>query len=497
MTKKIMFQGTASNVGKSIIAAGFCRLFTRKGYKVVPFKSQNMSLNSFVDKDGKEMGRAQVFQAEACNIEPFADMNPILLKPGANHKSQIIVRGKVVKELNGSDYYKYKLELIPMLKNVFESIQKDKNIVVLEGAGSCAELNLMDRDISNMIMADIANTPVILVADIDRGGVFASVVGTLNLLPKKHRDRVCGVIINKFRGNKKTFEDAVCMLENIIKIPVLGVIPWFDLKIEEEDGVTKKFDKKIANKNKKHINIEVIKTPHLSNTTDFAIFDFIKDVNVTFIKKGESLTNPDIIILGGSKNTIDDMDYLRKSGLEKQIKDAHKKGTIIIGICGGYQMLGEKIIDKNGSDGLIGEVSGLGFLDFYTEFKQNKKTNQISTKVKTQRGYLKGLSNMYIEGYEIHMGKTLVNKNSNNEKFTSVGTINLQGDVFGTYVHGIFDNTDFCTQFINNIREKKGMAKIKNENKTYKQLKDNEYNKLADIIEQNIDMDKIYQSMGL
>ncbi len=503
MGKKIMLQGTASNVGKSIITTGLCRIFKQDGYKVIPFKSQNMALNSFITKEGLEMGRAQVTQAEACGIDPIADMNPILLKPNGNNKSQVIVRGKVVGDMGSKEYYDYKLELEDVLEDIFKNFEDEYEVVVMEGAGSCAEINLMDRDISNMGMAKIADAPVILIGDIDRGGVFASIVGTMMLLPKEHRDRVKGVIINKFRGRKELLKSGIEKLEEIIKVPVLGVLPHTDIKIEEEDSVTTRFKKKV---NKSDIHIEVVRTPHMSNFTDFNIFETQEDVSLRYVDYGESFGEPDIVIIPGTKSTISDLMFLRDSGLENQIKQLHKKGKLIVGICGGYQMLGKVLKDPYHVENELEEVEGIGLLDVETTFELEKTTTQVEAILgENLFGYMEDLNQSKVSGYEIHMGITTRNQNSNVfatvtqklKETTSyeVGSINKECNVFGTYLHGIFDDIDFTRQVLNNIRKQKGLAPIESSVKSFNEFKDKEYDKLADFLRENLDMKKIYEIM--
>lgn len=501
MKGKVMFQGTASNVGKSIISAGICRIFAQDGYKVAPFKPQNMALNSYITDEGLEMGRAQVFQAEAAGISPKADMNPILLKPCGNHISQVIVRGKLVGKMHSLEYNEYKLKLIDVLKETFLDLENEYDVIVMEGAGSCAEINLKERDISNMGMAEIADSPVILVSDIDRGGVFASIVGTLSLLDEKERKRVKGVIINKFRGKKEYFSDGVKMLEDIIKIPVLGVVPYSDIKIEDEDSVTNRFKKKSI---KNDINIEVIRTPHMSNFTDFNIFETQNDVNLRYIDFGESIGNPDMIIIPGSKNTIKDLEYIKESGLDEQIKEFNRRGKLIVGICGGYQMIGKKIIDNDGIESDILEVDGLGLLNIETEFIDQKRTVQTEKFIASNmNGYLKDVSNKYVKGYEIHMGITYSDDYENlykeeaDEKKCIIGCVNKEGNVFGTYIHGVFDEIDFTRTLLNTIREKKGLEPVKSEVKSFKEFKMKEYDKLADLLRENLDIEKIYKICGL
>lgn len=503
MKGKIMFQGTASNVGKSIIAAGICRIFAQDGYKVAPFKPQNMALNSYITDEGLEMGRAQVFQAEAAGVEPKADMNPILLKPCGNHVSQVIVRGKLVGKMHSSEYNKYKLELVDTLKDTFSDLMDKYDAIVMEGAGSCAEINLKERDISNMGMAEIADAPVILVSDIDRGGVFASIVGTLSLLNENERNRVKGVIINKFRGKKEYFAEGVKMLEDIIKIPVLGVIPYSDIKIEDEDSVTNVFKKKT---DRNDINIEVIRTPHMSNFTDFNIFETQSDVSLRYVNFGESIGNPDMIILPGSKNTMADLKYIRESGLEEQIKEFNRRGKLIAGICGGYQILGKRIIDNEGIENNdLSEVEGLGLLNIVTEFENEKKTVQTErTIAPNMNGYLKDVSNKYVKGYEIHKGVTyseeyrnLYKEENTDSSRYLIGCLNKEGNVFGTYIHGVFDEIDFTRTLLNTIREKKGLEPVESEVKSFKEFKMKEYDKLADLLRENLDIEKIYEISGL
>ena len=504
MGKKIMLQGTASNVGKSIITTGLCRIFKQDGYNVIPFKSQNMALNSFITKEGLEMGRAQVSQAEACGIDPIADMNPILLKPNGNNKSQVIVRGKVVGDMSSKEYHEYKLQLTEVLGDIFEEFEEKYDVVVMEGAGSCAEINLMERDISNMGMAEIANAPVIIIGDIDRGGVFASLAGTMLLLPDEYKKRVKGVIINKFRGRKELLDSGIKMLEDIIKVPVLGVLPYTDIKIEEEDSVTTRFKQKI---NKGDIHIEVVRTPHMSNFTDFNIFETQEDVSLRYVDFGESFGDPDIVIIPGTKSTIDDLMFLRKNGLENQIKELHRRGKLIIGICGGYQMLGKVLKDPYHVENDLEEVEGIGLLDVETTFEMEKTTTQVKAILDENfHGYLENLSGKEVSGYEIHMGITKRNENSNNfvtvkQKLEQkvnyqVGSVNKECNVFGTYLHGIFDDIDFTRTVLNNIRKMKNLEPIESNVKSFKEFKNQQYDKLADYLREHLDIEKIYEIMN-
>ena len=504
MGRKIMLQGTASNVGKSILAAGLCRVFKQDGYSVAPFKSQNMALNSFITKEGLEMGRAQVFQAEAAGIEPIADMNPILLKPSGNHRCQVIMRGKVIENMSSSDYHNYKPRLAKELKTIFEQFSNNYDIVVMEGAGSAAEINLRERDIANMGMAEIADAPVIIVGDIDRGGVFASLAGTMLLLSEEERKRVKGVIINKFRGRKELLGDGVKMLEEIIKVPVLGVIPYSDIKIEDEDSVTTRFKTKM---NKNDIHIEIIRTPHMSNFTDFNIFETQEDVSIRYVDYGETIGNPDMLIIPGSKSTIDDLKYIRENGLEEQIKKLHEKGKLIFGICGGYQMLGKKLKDPYHVEGEIEEFEGIGLLDTETTFEMEKTTTQVEATIcDGLGGYMANLGEKKVKGYEIHMGISeigkdvnnlnIINKKLNEEVNYVEGSVNKEGNVVGTYLHGIFDDIDFTRTILNNIREQKGLDKIESSVTSFEEFKQNEYDKLADLLREHLDIEKIYEIMS-
>lgn len=499
MSKSIMFLGTASNVGKSTLAAGLCRILKQDGYKVAPFKSQNMALNSYITKDGLEMGRAQVTQAEAAGIEPDVRMNPILLKPSGKNRCQVIVNGKVLDTVSSSIYHDYKEKLAIMLKDTYKELREEFDVIVLEGAGSCAEINLKDRDIANMGMAKISDSPVVLVADIDRGGVFASIAGTMLLLEEEERKRVKGVIINKFRGTVDLLQSGIDMLEDIIKVPVLGVVPYSDLNIEDEDSVTDRFKKQFK---KNDVNIEVIRTPYMSNFTDIHMLEIQEDVSVRYVEKGESLSDPDMIIIPGSKNTIEDLIYIRESGLEKQIKDLQQKGKLIFGICGGYQILGKKLYDPEQIESNIKEIDGIGLLDIETKFEKNKTTTQVEGTINSNlNGYLNTLEKLSVKGYEIHMGETVVkgnplltiNKKLEEKVSYKEGCVNEDGNVVGTYIHGIFDDIKFSRELINHIRKSKGLEENKSYINSFEEFKNNEYDKLANILRECLDIEKIYE----
>ena len=505
--KNIMLLGTGSNVGKSIIAAGLCRIFYQDGYSVSPFKSQNMALNSYITKDGKEMGRAQVVQAEAANIEPESFMNPILLKPTTDRKSQVIVNGKVYKNMDAREYFAYKHNLKKDIMTAYNHIRENFDICVLEGAGSPAEINLKEDDIVNTGMAEMADSPVLLVADIDRGGVFAAIYGTVMLLEENERKRIKGVIINKFRGDKSLLTSGIEMIEKLTDIPVLGVVPFVPLGIEEEDslGIDKYNEKKEGK-----IRISVIKLKHISNFTDIDALSHYNDVSLKYVTKSSELGNEDIIIIPGSKNTVEDMKDLIEKNIGREIVRIAKKGTPVFGICGGFQMLGQKIMDPEKIESDLKEISGLGLLDIETVMKSDKTTTQYKNTVKNVSGILTGTEGMEIKGYEIHQGysypvneKNEENNNSENILKNDTGCLfgdeNLKGtvkdNVAGTYIHGIFDNSEFTNHFLNEVRKFKGLDRI-DENFSYSDYKNREYDKLAEVLRENIDIKKIYEIMG-
>jgi adenosylcobyric acid synthase len=504
---KIMIQGTASSVGKSILVAALCRIFKQDGFKVAPFKSQNMSLNSYITLDGKEMGRAQVLQAYACGLEPEVYMNPILLKPTSDKKCQIIVNGKVYKNSTAMEYHNLKLQFRDMLKKHFEELENNFDIIVMEGAGSPAEINLRDRDIVNMGMAELVDAPVLLVGDIDKGGVFASLAGTMLLLREEEKPRVKGTIINKFRGDVEILKPGLKMLEDIINIPCMGVVPYFRLQLEDEDGAVE-FNKNVC----APIDIAVVKLPRISNFTDLDALKGEEDVSIRFITKVEEFGTPDVLIIPGSKNTIEDLVSLRKSGLEEKIKEYSSKG-MIIGICGGYQMLGNVIKDPYCVETELKEIEGMKLLDIETVFEEEKITtrvkadlcsNGLKEKFNVNR-FSKEEEKADIYGYEIHMGissygreaEPLFSIEEKNEQMAAYkdGAINKQGNIMGTYIHGIFDGVYFRECIVNALRAKKGL-KLKRA-MSYESQREKELDKLADIVRASLDMDYIYDMMGI
>jgi len=487
-----MIQGTASSVGKSIVCAGLCRIFYQEGIKVAPFKSQNMALNSYVTLDGGEMGRAQVVQAEAACLEPDVSMNPILLKPTGESVAQVIIDGKVYDNMSAVDYHDFKKQAVPFVERAYQKLQESFDLIVIEGAGSPAEINLRENDIVNMGMAELVDAPVILVADIDRGGVFASIVGTMELLSVDERNRVKGVIINKFRGDIELLKPGIDMLEEKINIPVLGVLPYTHLTIEDEDSVTDRFKKSLKAISKGTTIIGVVKLPRISNFTDFDVFSYYEDVALQYIETVDDIDGLDIIIIPGSKNTLGDLSYLKESGIAEEITKAYNMGATIIGICGGYQMLGKSIEDTHNVDGPLTQNTGLGIINMDTLMQKEKLTERIEGVIKTDNDLCENLQGINISGYEIHMGTSIL-KSMEGQIFTETknGTGGYCADnILGTYIHGVFDNVQFTTGLLNNIRKKKGLASVK-EIKDFKQIKEDSFDSLAALMKEHIDMDKI------
>lgn len=494
MAKNVMILGTASTVGKSIITAALCRIFKQDGYQTAPFKSQNMALNSYVTKDGLEMGRAQVVQAEAAGIEPMVEMNPILLKPTSDVGSQVILNGKVFKNMKAMDYFAYKKELKPVIMNAYDVLNEQFDVIVMEGAGSPAEINLRENDIVNMGMAEMVDAPVILVGDIDKGGVYASLYGTVMLLEPEERARIKGYIINKFRGDVAILQPGLDLFYQKIPIPCLGVIPYMQLSIDDEDSVTTRFSRKEV----RDIKIGIIQLPYMSNFTDFTVFDMENDISVVYVEK-ESLTDLDLIILPGSKNTLKDMAYLHRSGMSQKILEAHRKGIPIIGICGGYQMLGLTLSDPYGVETKEHGINGLGLLNANTMMSVEKTTVQMSGTLKAKMSFVEHLEEASLEGYEIHMGVTELLEGTKPAILLKDGRwdggINEAADVFGTYLHGIFDNDAFRNALLNTLRSKKGL--LAQSTQDYEGFKEKEYDRLADLVRSHLQLDKIKEIVGI
>ncbi len=491
-----MVQGTMSNAGKSLLAAGLCRIFKQDGYKVAPFKSQNMALNSFITEEGLEMGRAQVMQAEAAGIAPSVLMNPILLKPTNDVGSQVIVNGEVLGTMSARDYFRYKKKLVPDIMKAYETLAAENDIIVIEGAGSPAEINLKEEDIVNMGMAKMAKAPVLLVGDIDRGGVFAQLIGTVQLLEKEERDMVKGLIINKFRGDKTILEPGVKMLEEKSGISVVGVAPYMQIQVEDEDSLTERFDK---NQEIGQIDIAVIRTPRISNFTDFNPFESIPGVSLRYVKTPGELGNPDLILLPGTKNTMGDLKWLRESGMEALILKEASRGTLIFGICGGYQMLGETLSDPYGvEEG--GSMKGMGLLPIETVFTKEKTRTRVRGTIGTITGPYAGLSGAETEGYEIHMGETVLKEGAKSVlSITDTVTGQQKEDgayrdnVFGTYVHGVFDKEECAEALVRLIGEKKGLDVSSLTGVDFAAFKETQYDILANTLRRHLDMKKIYE----
>lgn len=517
MSKVIMIQGTMSNAGKSLLAAGLCRIFAQDGYRVAPFKSQNMALNSFITEDGLEMGRAQVMQAEAAGIAPSVLMNPILLKPTNDVGSQVIVRGEVLGNMSAREYFSYKKKLIPTICDAFSELEKQADIIVIEGAGSPAEINLREDDIVNMGLAEIFDAPVLLVGDIDRGGVFAQLLGTLMLLEENEKKRVKGLVINKFRGDKTILDPGVDMLEERGGVRVAGVIPYMQLSLEDEDSLSGQLEEHVVGL----VDIAVIRFPRISNFTDFNVFGQLDGVSVRYVSSVKELGNPDMIILPGSKNTMGDLQWMRQNGLEAAVKKQAER-VPVWGICGGYQMLGRSLRDPDGlEEG--GVIRGMGLLPVDTELKPEKCRAQVHGRMGQLEGILAPLSGMEITGYEIHMGQSVAVKNvkpvaqlgndsldgscgdmqeqcrisGKTDRIFGTGNANREdgaqtGNVYGSYVHGIFDEDGIASCLAGILAKRKGVDWQPDREVDYRAFKEGQYDMLAQGIRENMDMEYVY-----
>lgn len=506
--KCIMFQGTASHVGKSLLTAGLCRILKQDGFRVAPFKSQNMALNSYVTVDGLEMGRAQGVQAEAAGIIPSVDMNPILLKPKEDMVAQVIVLGKPLADMSARDYRNdYIPVALKIVSDALDRLRDAYDVIVLEGAGSPAEINLKDRDIVNMKMAEIAEAPVILIADIDRGGVFASLIGTMELLTPEERKRVAGFVINKFRGDVTLLTPGLDFLEKRTGLPVLGVIPFAgDLDIEDEDSVSL-FDKKIKKGGEDLLDIVVMRLPRISNFTDFDPLAAEQDVQIRYVEGLGALGSPDALIIPGTKNTSADLLYLQNSGLAKAIKELCISGTPVVGICGGYQMLGRELLDPKETESKgVTRLEALGLLPLTTAFSPLKITRQVKACVSSHDSWGE-LAGLELQGYEIRHGQSeaagtaphiIISEGAPGEG-DIIGMAATDLPVFGTYLHNIFHNDRFRRCWLDGLRARRGLPPLaENENalSTAKRRQQN-YDYLAQILRSNLDMEKLYSIMGL
>ena len=500
MSKVIMIQGTMSNAGKSLLAAGLCRIFKQDGYRVAPFKSQNMALNSFITKDGFEMGRAQAVQAKAAGVEPSVYMNPILLKPVSDMGSQVIVNGKPVSNMPARSYFAYKKQLIPDIIHAFQKLEEQADIIVIEGAGSPAEINLKADDIVNMGLAKLVSAPVLLAGDIDRGGVFAQLLGTLMLLEPDEKEQVKGLIINKFRGDKTILDPGIVMLEERGHVPVAGVIPYMKVAIEEEDSLSEKLE----HSQKGLIDLAVIRLPRMSNYTDFDIFEQLPGVSVRYVHNARELGTPDCIFLPGSKNTVGDLLWMRQSGLETAVKKLSAT-TPIIGICGGFQMLGESIADPFGVEQGT-DASGMDLLPIQTILTKEKTRTQVTGTINHLSGIWSCLNGSPYEGYEIHMGKSTatnatISKEINADQAQEQPSDDLpvvvcseNGMVCGSYVHGLFDEGDLAWKLVKMLADRKHVTLEELQSGfDYKKFQESQYDLLADTLRQHMNMNFVYR----
>ena len=496
-----MIQGTMSNAGKSLLCAGLCRIFKQDGYRVAPFKSQNMALNSFITEDGLEMGRAQVVQAEAAGVAPQVEMNPILLKPTNDVGSQVIVNGEVLKNMSAREYFAYKKQLIPDIMKAFHKLEEENDIIVIEGAGSPAEINLKKDDIVNMGLAKMVDAPVLLVGDIDRGGVFAQLLGTLMLLEDDEKERVKGLVINKFRGDKTILDPGIVMLEERGGIPIVGVTPYMQVEIEDEDSLTERFNMTKGGKGAEEriglVDIAVIRTPRISNFTDFMLLENAPGVNLRYVKNPRELENPDMIILPGTKNTMGDLKWLRQSGMEAKILKAHAGGCVVWGICGGYQMMGQEVLDPEHVEGDIERLPGLGLLPISTRMSGEKVTRQVKFGLCNPHSPSSTLHSPFMQGYEIHMGVTTPVEGTPDSPLNLLENGSTDGyyvdsTCMGTYIHGILDNPEFIDFLLAPFADKlSGNAGAFD----YHTFKEEQYDKLANLVRKHVDMDYIYRQL--
>ncbi len=550
MAKSIMIQGTMSNAGKSLLAAGLCRIFHQAGYRTAPFKSQNMALNSFITEEGLEMGRAQVVQAEAAGTKPRVDMNPILLKPTTEVGSQVIVGGIHRGNMKAGEYFAYKKSLVPEILAAYRRLEAEYDVIVIEGAGSPAEINLKEGDIVNMGLAAMVDAPVLLAGDIDRGGVFAQLYGTAALLAPEERARIKGLIINKFRGDKALLEPGIRQIEDLCRIPVLGVVPYLDVDLEDEDSLSGKLCSGLAGNGllseeragegllsegrsagsasadcakRCMVDIAVIRFPRISNFTDFDAFSRLAGVTVRYVSAPRELGNPDMVVLPGTKNTIDDLLWMRQSGLEAMVLKLADRQVPVWGICGGYQMLGEEIYDEEGVESSsCRRVRGMGLLPLVTEFSQEKVRTQTEGAFGELDGCLGALSGMRISGYEIHMGRTRISGSGRaadtarlrpdrqepeicrpmaytaplgEKQFLAEGW--NRGNVYGAYVHGIFDEPGIGEALAGTLAARKGLDWEPEARMDYKAYREQQYDRLAQALRESLDMERLWGIMGL
>ncbi len=526
MAYKIMIQGTMSNSGKSFLAAALCRIFRQDGYRTAPFKSQNMALNSYITGDGLEIGRAQAMQAEAAGIEPTVDMNPILLKPTSQMGSQVIVNGEVRGNMKAMEYYRRKPELVPVIRAAFTRLEEQYDVIVLEGAGSPAEINLRENDIVNMGMAEMADAPVLLVGDIDRGGVFASLYGTVELLKPQERARIKGLVINKFRGDVEILKPGLRMIEERLGIPVVGVIPMEEIDIDDEDSLAERLVNaggvrgaeatktgggstgQAQGGAEPALSVAAVRFPHISNFTDFNILERRAGVAFSYVESAARLGEPDLILLPGTKNTMADLRWLRESGLEAKIlRLARERRTPVIGICGGYQMLGLWLHDPEGVEGEAGCVMrGMGLLPAETTFAGRKTRTRIAGRLLADGGMFAGYGGSELQGYEIHMGITRQATDGECAARPAIrladgrtdGMERADGLVFGSYLHGLFDNEALTEALLGRLAAAKGVALAADgATESVRDYKERQYDRLANLVRRSLDMEQVYRAMGM
>ena len=487
--KCIMVQGTMSGAGKSLLCAALCRIFKQDGYKVAPFKSQNMALNSYVTRNGMEMGRAQVMQAEAAGIEPDVRMNPVLLKPSSDIGSQVIVLGEVRGQMTATEYYEYKNSLMPEVMKAYNELAEENDIIVIEGAGSPAEINLRENDIVNMGMAEAAGAPVLLAGDIDRGGVFAQLYGTVKLLTEDEQKRIAGLIVNKFRGDIDILAPGLKMVEEKTGIPVLGVVPYIRVDIDDEDSLAPRLN---AKSEVKPLDIAIIRIPRMSNFTDFAPLEAHEVIGARYVQSAEELHSPDMVIIPGTKSTMDDLLWMRQNGIESAIQKLASSRTPVLGVCGGYQMMGEKLSDPYHIEGDIEEMHGMGLLPTETTFTDTKTRTRFTADVKA-----KDFEGAKLDGYEIHMGESIVK----GDPFLTLENGKDDGCAcgtnFGTYLHGLFDTGELTEKLVKYLCDRKGIEYSEAAPISHSAYVEKQYDILADGVRAAMDFDKIYKIMGL
>ncbi len=486
--RPIMIQGTMSGAGKSLLCTALCRIFKEDGLRVAPFKSQNMALNSYVTEDGLEMGRAQVVQAQAAGQKPDVRMNPILLKPSSDTGSQVIVNGEVRGQMPAAEYFRYKKQLVPDIMAAYQSLAAENDVIVIEGAGSPAEINLKADDIVNMGLAKLVDAPVLLAGDIDRGGVFAQLYGTMALLDEDERARVGGIIINKFRGDVEILRHGLAMLEEKTGCPVLGVVPWIRAEIDDEDSLAPRL---VQRSSVKPLDVAVIRLPRISNFTDFAPLDTHPLLGVRYVSSTREMGAPDCVILPGTKSTIQDLLWLRQSGLEAAILKLASAGVPVLGICGGYQMLGEEISDPLGVDGAAAScVRGLGMLPVRTKFTAGKTRTQVKATITAEP-----FAGAAVDGYEIHMGESEVR----GAPFALLASGRpdgcAAGNVFGTYLHGLFDTGEATEHLAHFLCLRKGIPAETAKAVSHEQFQETQFKLLANGVRSALDMDRIYRIM--